>query len=312
MNAVRVHRLHADAGRHSVEGMEPADSSAPDSAPSAPLLLDRYRPLARIGRGGAAFVFRGRDEYLGRDVAIKVFSGGNELHVEMYRAELRMLAALSHHGVVSIVDAGVDTSAPEDPRPFLVMQLVQGTTVRDRVAERPLSVREIGEIGYEVAEALEYVHAQSIIHRDITPSNIMIVNYGTLHSRERAMLTDFGIAVEVADAGFQSEAITGTAPYLSPEQVRNHPLTTASDIYSLGLVLLECFTRARAFPGAHIPSAMARLAGPPEMPPEAVPEPWRSLLQRMTAAEPELRPTAADLGAEIRLALRDMRPRSRS
>ncbi|GAA1836470.1 serine/threonine-protein kinase [Agromyces salentinus] len=292
--------------------MDTADASAPESAHAVPLLLDRYRPMARIGRGGMAFVFRGRDEYLGRDVAIKVFSGGNEEHTEMYRAELRMLAALNHHGVVSIIDAGVDTSAPEDPRPFLVMQLVRGTTVRDRVAERPISVREIGEIGYEVAEALEYVHAQHVIHRDITPSNIMIVNYGTQHARERAMLTDFGIAVEAADAGFQSETITGTAPYLSPEQVRNQPLTTASDIYSLGLVLLECFTRERAFPGAHIPSAMARLTEEPDMPPELVPEPWRSLLQRMTAAEPEHRPTAAELSSEIRLALRDIRPRQHS
>ncbi|GAA1966042.1 serine/threonine-protein kinase [Agromyces allii] len=292
--------------------MQSVDPSAPAPAPSAPLLLDRYRPLARIGRGGMAFVFRGRDEYLGRDVAIKVFSGGNERDVEMYRSELRMLAALSHHGVVSIIDAGVDTSAPEDPRPFLVMQLVRGTTVWERLAERPLSVREIGEIGYEVSETLEYVHAQGVIHRDITPSNIMIVNYGTPHSRERAMLTDFGIAVEVDDDAFQSESVTGTAPYLSPEQVRNQPLATASDIYSLGLVLLECFTRTRAFPGAHIPSAIARLAGPPEMPSELVPEPWRSLLQRMTATEPERRPTAAELGTEIRQALRDLRPRPRS
>ncbi|WP_067880253.1 serine/threonine-protein kinase [Agromyces aureus] len=279
---------------------------------SAPLLLDRYRPLARIGRGGMGLVFRGHDEYLGRDVAIKVFGGGNDEHVETYRAELRMLASLNHHGVVSIIDAGVDTSSPDDPRPFLVMQLVRGTTVRERVAERPISPREIGEIGYEVAEALEYIHAQNVIHRDITPSNIMIVNYGTEHSRERAMLTDFGLAVEAADAGFQSENISGTAPYLSPEQVRNEPLATASDIYSLGLVLLECFTRAMAFPGAPLPSAMARLLSGPDMPAEVVPEPWRSLLQRMTAAEPERRPTAAELGTELRSMLRDIRTPSKS
>ena len=98
----------------------------------APLLLGRYRPIALIARGGMASVFRGHDEFLGRDVAIKVFSGGNEEHIDTYRAELRMLAGLSHHGVVSIIDAGVDTSAPDDPRPFLVMQLVRGTTVRDQ------------------------------------------------------------------------------------------------------------------------------------------------------------------------------------
>ena len=279
---------------------------------SVPLLLDRYRPLALIGRGGMASVFLGRDEYLGRDVAIKVFSGGNDEHVEMYRAELRILAGLSHHGVVSIIDAGVDTSAIDDPRPFLVMQLVRGITVRDRLTQRPVTVREIGEIGYEVAETLEYVHAQGVIHRDITPSNVMIVNYGTKHARERAMLTDFGIAVETPPTGFQSETIIGTAAYLSPEQVRNGPLTTASDIYSLGLVLLECFTRAPAFPGGPAPSALARLRGGPDMPVDVVVEPWRSLLRGMTALEPALRPSAAQVSSDLRLALRDLRPRLRS
>ncbi|MET0975480.1 MAG: serine/threonine-protein kinase [Leifsonia sp.] len=286
--------------------------SAEKSTLAAPLLLDRYRPIALIARGGMSSVFRGRDEYLGRDVAIKVFSGGNDEHIESYQAELRILAGLSHHGVVAIVDAGVDTSAADDPRPFLVMQLVRGNTLRHRLADRPISVREIGEIGYEVAETLEYVHAQGVIHRDITPSNIMIVNYGTQYARERAMLTDFGIAVETTASGFQSETITGTAAYLSPEQVRNLPLTTASDIYSLGLVLLECFTRTRAFPGVPVVSAIARLKAGPAMPDDSVAEPWRSLLERMTSLDPRLRPAAAEVAGELRGALRDLRPRRRS
>ncbi|KQQ94276.1 hypothetical protein ASF62_09080 [Leifsonia sp. Leaf325] len=286
--------------------------NSPQRTLSAPLLLDRYRPLSLIARGGMASVFRGRDEYLGRDVAIKVFSGGNEEHVETYRAELRMLAGLSHHGVVSIIDAGVDTSAPDDPRPFLVMQLVRGTTLRDRLAERAISVREIGEFGYEVAETLEYIHANGVIHRDITPSNVMIMNYGTQYSRERAVLTDFGIAVSTESSVFQSENITGTPAYLSPEQVRNLPLTTASDIYSLGLVMLECFTRTRAFPGIPVASAMARLKSAPAMPPETVPEPWRSLIDRMTARDPGRRPSAAEVEGELREALRELRPRRRS
>ena len=115
-----------------------------------------------------------------------------------------------------------------------------------------------------MAETLEYIHANGVIHRDITPSNVMIVNYGTQHARERAMLTDFGIAVETESAVFQSETITGTPAYLSPEQVRNLPLTTASDIYSLGLVLLECLTRTQAFPGIPVASAIARLKKGPD------------------------------------------------
>ncbi|MEJ3404089.1 serine/threonine-protein kinase [Rathayibacter sp. YIM 133350] len=279
----------------------------PGQALNAPLLLDRYQPLALIARGGSASVFSGRDESLGRAVAIKVFSGGTESHVSQYRHELRVLAALSHHGLVSILDAGVDLSTPEDPRPFLIMELVPGRTLRATLAEHALSLRQIGEIGYEVAEALEYVHARGIIHRDITPSNIMLVDYGVGQSRVRARLTDFGIAIHSERAVESAATVTGTAAYLSPEQVRGLPLSTASDIYSLGLVLLECFTRTIQYPGDPVASAMARLRRDPEIP-DIVSGPWRSLIERMTAREPAERPSAVVVGKELRRALRSSGP----
>lgn len=201
----------------------------------APLLLSRYRPLRRLARGGSSSVYQGRDEVLGRDVAIKLFNAGTPDVVGRQREELRVLASLNHHGVVSVIDAGIDDSTPSDPRPFLVMELVQGVTLHERLATRELSPREIGEIGYEIAEVLEYIHARGVIHRDISPGNIMLVDYGTTFSRARARLTDFGIAIDALTVKTDERGVDGTVAYLSPEQVAEADLTGATDIYSLGL-----------------------------------------------------------------------------
>jgi serine/threonine protein kinase len=158
-----------------------------------------------------------------------------------------------------------------------------------------------------VAEALEYIHARGVIHRDITPTNIMIVDYRTRFSRPRAQLTDFGIALD-SSAVQDPDRTIGTAAYLSPEQAINDPLTSASDIYSLGLVLLECFTGVRAFPGGALSTAVKRLESDPEIP-SSVPKNWRLLLREMTHRDPAARPTAADVTGMAREALRAMGPR---
>ncbi|MEV8214967.1 serine/threonine-protein kinase [Leifsonia sp. NPDC077715] len=275
------------------------------SKPAAPvpLLLGRYRPNQLLARGGSSMVFRARDENLGRDVAIKLFSSGSADDVARFRTEVGVLAGLRHHGVVSILDAGVDDSSPRDPRPFLVIELVDGDTLRALLNAGPLTTRQIGEVTFEVAETLEYVHARGVIHRDVTPTNIMVVDYGTRFSRPRARLTDFGIAIHATRPQEITEETFGTAAYLSPEQVRGEILTPASDIYSLGLVLLECFTRTVAFPGSPVESAMARLDRDPDMP-DDVPEPWRALILSMTQPDARQRPSAADVATAAREALR--------
>ena len=275
----------------------------PVRALAAPLLLGRYQPLSLLARGGSSLVYRGTDQTLNRDVAIKVFSAG--VDVEQYRAELRLLASLSHHGVVSIVDAGIDDSAPSDPRPFLVMELISGRTLRETIAQGKLTERQIGEIVYEVAEALDYVHDRGVIHRDVGPSNIMLTDYGTASSRSRARITDFGIAVGQDYTPVDSGEVTGTVGYLSPEQVRGSGLSPATDIYSLGLVMLECFTKTMAYPGTQVESALARLEHDPPIP-DSMREPWRSLIAAMTALDPEKRPTAADVAERVRGILRDV------
>ena len=271
--------------------------------PAVPALLGRYRPQSLIGRGGMAEVYRARDEVLGREVAVKVFRAGAEADLVQHALELQTLASLSHHGIVSLIDAGIDDSEPNDPRPILVMELIAGQNLQDAIAGKPLTTREISEIGYDIGEALEYVHSRGVLHRDIKPSNIMLVNYGTTTFRARARLTDFGLALDSTAVPSGGRSTTGTAAYLSPEQVARDGLTPASDVYSLGLVLLECFTRRLAFPGADVvESAVARLSEDPEVP-DDLPNDWTPLLRRMTARAPEERPASAELTDAFRQAV---------
>jgi serine/threonine protein kinase len=272
---------------------------------NAPLLLARYRPETLIARGGTSSVFRARDVVLARDVAVKVFRGGSEALLDQAREELRVLAGIGgHHGIVSVLDAGIDESSPEDPRPFLVMELAQGRSVRDLIDEGSLTPEIIGGIAFEIAEALEYVHRHGIVHRDVSPANILLVDYGSEFSRPRARLTDFGLAVDgdtflPPDDGF----VDGTVPYLSPEQVLAARLTPASDLYSLGLVLIECFSGIRVFPGSDGRAAAARIGAEPEIP-KAVPKPWRGLLASLIRENPALRPTDLEVLGAVRQILR--------
>ena len=272
---------------------------------NAPLLLERYRPDTLIARGGSASVYRARDVLLGRDVAVKVFLAGSEESLDRAREELRVLAGIGgHHGIVSVLDAGIDESSPDDPRPFLVMELVTGRSVRDLIDVGDIPATVIGGIAFEIAEALEYVHRRNIVHRDVSPANILLVDYGSEFSRPRARLTDFGLAVDgekwmPSDDGF----VDGTVPYLSPEQVLAERLTPASDIFSLGLVLVECFSGIRLFPGSDAVAAMSRVGAEPEIP-KAVPKPWRALLAAMIREDPAQRPTGLEVLGQVRQILR--------
>ena len=269
-----------------------------------PALLGRYRPQHVIGRGGEASIFKATDELLGREVAIKLYRSGGEEEMAQYRTEQAALARLSHHGIVSLIDAGIDYTSPKDPRPFLIMELVSGTDLAATLAQRELSLEEIAEVAYDISEALEYVHANGVVHRDIKPSNIMLVSYGTTTFRARARLTDFGIASGIRDAPSTTEdgRTTGTAAYLSPEQALRRPATPASDIYSLGLVLLECFTQSVAYPGDAVESAMARLDHEPPVP-DDLPDDWSRSLHALPARDPAPRPTAKQLTPVFREAV---------
>ena len=266
------------------------------------LLKNRYALHEMIGQGGMAAVYRAVDTALGREVAIKIFAASaDDIEGARQEDEVNVLASLSHHSLVTLFDAGVDRSDRENPRVFLVMELVRGSDLQRALLPGPLSGRSTAQIGYDLAEGLAYIHRRGIIHRDIKPSNILLADYQMDSARERAMLTDFGIAHRGVQQQTVGATTTGTAAYLSPEQVRREPVGAPSDVYSLGLVLIECFTGKLAYPGEPVDSAMSRLVDDPSMPAE-LGQQWRSLLRAMTARDPRDRP----LANELVLALRDL------
>ena len=264
------------------------------------VLGDRYALESIIGRGGMATVFLARDQVLGRSVAIKLFSSSSVTDTGRQETELGVLASLNHHGLVDLYDAGVEVNAEGQAHRFIVMEFVRGTDLASRLRSGAISPRHIAEIGFDIAEALEYVHSSGIIHRDIKPSNILLVDYGNGAPRARAKLSDFGIALgEDTERLTREGATTGTAAYLSPEQAAGLQVSAASDIYALGLVLLECFTRHVEFPGSIVESAVARVTRDPVIPAD-LSESWRSLLSAMTARKPANRPAPRELVASLR------------
>ncbi|CAI3791081.1 GAF domain-containing serine/threonine-protein kinase [Pseudarthrobacter sp. MM222] len=266
------------------------------------LLSGRYRVEELIGRGSQSTVYRAHDELLQRQVAVKVFRNGAD-DVERTRQqgqEVRILAGMSHHALVTLFDAGADLSDPDARLRYLVMELVRGPDLRHRAAQGPLSAAHMALIGHDLADGLSYMHHHGIVHRDIKPANILLVDYSNDDRRPRAKLSDFGVAVlqgagHVADEGGTS----GTPAYLSPEQAAGEPASPPSDIYSLGLVLLEGLTGKMAYPGAPIQSAVARLLQDPHIPEELAPM-WVALLSSMLARDPSERPAAREVSLALR------------
>ncbi len=270
------------------------------------LISGRYRLNEPIGHGGMATVYRGQDEALGRDIAVKLFRASAVApdDVDRQETEMRLLASLSHPGLVTLFDAGKDDAGRDDgeagePRAFLVMELVDGPDLRKRLREvKRLSPAEAAYLGAELAGALAYIHGRGVIHRDVKPANILLppVIAGTL---PRAKLTDFGIARMLDGARITAaNATLGTANYLSPEQASSQDVSFSSDIYSLGLVLLESVTGRIEFGGSAVEAAIARLSRDPEVPDE-LGNYWCSLLKSMTSRDPDQRPTAAEVSAAL-------------
>ena len=256
------------------------------------LLDGRYDLQEVVGRGGMADVYRGSDRVLDRPVAVKVLreTADDETDRLRFTAEARMLAGLSHAGLVTVLDAGITSE-----QPYLVMEFVEGPTLGQRCAEQMLAPEIVADIGAQVAGALAYAHAQGVVHRDVKPANVLLGPKG------RTKLADFGIARLLGDTvrHTQTGHAIGTAAYLAPEQVRGDEITPAVDVYSLGLVLLEALTGERAYPGTPTESALARLSRPPHVPDSLSPE-WQQLVAAMTATEPTDRPTAAQAASELR------------
>jgi len=269
------------------------------------LIAGRYRLIEPIGHGGMATVYRGLDEALGRDIAVKLFraSAVDPDDVGRQETEMRLLASLTHPGLVTLHDAGKDDAGRDDgpdgePRAFLVMELVDGPDLRKRLRECPVPAADVAFVGAELAGALAYIHARGVIHRDVKPANILLPP-AIAGTAPRAKLTDFGIARMIDGARYTATGATlGTANYLSPEQASGRSASASSDIYSLGLVLLECLTGRIEFGGSPLEAAVARLSRDPVIP-DALGTQWGSLLAGMTARDADSRPTAAEVSAAL-------------
>lgn len=267
------------------------------------LLGKRYRTAGLIGTGGAASVYRAVDENLGREVAVKLFRpsvNDDDDENRRQQTETLLLATLNHPGLVTLLDAGTREDADGRISTFLVMELVDGPDLRRTLKSGPLGATGTASLGADIADALNYVHSNGVIHRDVKPANILLYPQAENDTRLYPKLTDFGIArMTEATIATAHGATIGTANYLSPEQALGGAVDPRTDIYSLGLVLLECLTGEKAFPGPIVESAVARLVRDPEVP-AALGSEWVELLRAMTARTVEARPEAHDAAAALR------------
>ncbi|MBU2667848.1 protein kinase [Actinoplanes bogorensis] len=248
-------------------------------------LAGRYRVGEVLGEGGSSVVRYGFDTTLKRPVAIKIFDAAA---TEVLR-EARTAAGLSHPNIAQVYDYGEAGDGP-----YLVMEFVGGETLADRLArEGALRWRRAAEFAAETAGALAAAHAQCLVHRDINPRNIMLTADGV-------KVLDFGIAVK---AGLGGDELWGSPSYLAPEQLRGEPTVPAADVYALGLVLFECLTGSRAWPGESIGDVLATRHGrpAPRLPRIAgLPREISRLYQACTADDPDERPSAAEVAEALR------------
>ncbi len=223
--------------------------------PEAGQRFGPYEILGKLGGGGMGLVFRAWDERLHREVAIKLLhdeytSPGMR---ERFLVEARAASALNHPNICTIFDIG-----EQDGEPYLVMEVLEGMTLKQKIAQGAVPIEDLVRISEEVSEALAAAHAKGIVHRDIKPANIFLVKKPG--GRPQAKVLDFGLAKvnQASRAGLASQAIeitsagttVGTLAYMSPEQARGEPLDARSDLFSLGVVMYEMATRRVPFRGS--------------------------------------------------------------
>jgi serine/threonine protein kinase/WD40 repeat protein len=259
-------------------------------------LVGHYRVLEKIGAGGMGEVFRARDERLGRDVALKLIrpaSSNNPDHLRRFEQEARAAAALNHPNILAIFDVGFEGSVP-----YIVSELLAGQTIRQRLSEGPIPLREAVEYAIQIAQGLVAAHNLRIVHRDLKPENLFLLDDG------RVKILDFGVAklqgpiegprsIENLPTVTKHGAVIGTVDYMSPEQLRGQPVDHRSDIFTFGSIFYEMLTANRAFRGAtDVDTITAVLREEPpaaNLEQAAIPPGYRDIIKHCLEKEPDNR-----------------------
>ena len=276
--------------------------------------LGSYQILSGLGAGGMGEVYRAHDHALGRDVAIKILPANLASHAERqarFKREARLLAALNHPNIGAIY--GLE----EFDRVFaLVLELVEGETLADRIARGPMPIDDVLRTGKQIADALESAHEHGIIHRDLKPANVKLRPDGTVKVLDFGLAKAFepgapdAVSATVSAAlSLQSSGagvILGTAPYVAPEHARGHAVDTRADIWALGVVLFEMLTARHPFDGDDVAAMLAAvMTKEPDwsLLPARLPQDFRRLLHRCLEKDPKRRLQAI---GDARLEIEDL------
>jgi eukaryotic-like serine/threonine-protein kinase len=256
------------------------------------LVLNRFLIERRIGSGGFGVVYEAWDGRLERPVAVKAIEQRGAAGRRVLR-EAQAAARLNHPGIVTLYEMG-----EEDGNALLVTELVEGSTLSRLAHEGELSDREIGEIAADLCEALDHAHSRGVVHRDIKPQNVQVVE-----GEPRAKLMDFGVAQLAGDSPLTAAGdVIGTLAYMSPEQAEGRPAGPEADVYSLALTLYECWSGENPHRRAN-PAATARAIGArarrlhrlrPDLPRELT-----EAIDACLAPRPSHRPSLEELGSAI-------------
>jgi len=213
------------------------------------ILGGKYRLEVTIARGGMARVWRATHTTLNRPVAVKFVDpvgSTKEETIERFLREAKVAASVRHKNVVDIIDFGVvpAQSGQREGEPYMVMELLEGETLDQRLIRGTMSNDEVLEVALQILSGLDAVHSAGIIHRDLKPGNVFLTHD---HDGVFARLLDFGISMDQLEAGASEKMVVGTPEYMSPEQAFGDPLDARSDLYSVGVMLYEMMTGVPPF-----------------------------------------------------------------